>query len=101
LQSVSAAAAAARRDTLFLLQRNRFFVTHRDNLTERQRDVLERLFAQGPARINEGISARSYAKITGVSGPTATRDLTALEHIGALERSAAGGRSTVYRIVLD
>ena len=101
LQTVTDAAETARRDTLFLVQRNRFFVAHRDHLSARQRDVLERLFAQGTARIEDGISARSYAKITGVSGPTATRDLTALERLGALQRSDAGGRSTIYRIILE
>ena len=101
LDTIIAAATAAREETLFLLQRNRFFMRFADRLSDRQRDVLERLFAQGPLRIADGLSARSYAKITKVSGPTATRDLVALEKAGALKRSEAGGRSTIYRIVLE
>ena len=101
LETIIAAADAAREETLFLLQRNRFFIRFSDILSDRQREVLERLFAQGPLRIADGLSARSYAKITKVSGPTATRDLVALEKAGALQRSEAGGRSTVYRIVFE
>ncbi len=100
LDMIVAAAEAARSETLFLLERNRFLLRHADALTDRQRAVLERLFAQGPLRIENGLSARSYAKIARVSGATATRDLVALERAGALRRSEAGGRSTTYRIVL-
>jgi len=101
LDTVTAAAQAAQGETLFLLRRNGFFMRHAGALSARQRGVLETLFAQGPRRLEDGLSARSYAKISGVSGPTATRDLVALERAGALCRSAAGGRSTVYRIVLE
>ena len=101
LETITAAAEAVKAETLFLIQRNRFFMRHGVTLSARQRTVLEKLFAQGPDRLKDGISARSYAKISSTSGPTATRDLVSLERAGILERSEAGGRSTVYRIVID
>jgi Fic family protein len=62
--------------------------------TDFEADPLK-MFADSVA---QGISARSCAKIAKVSGPTATRDLAAMERAGALTRSEAGGRSTHYRI---
>ena len=64
----------------------------------RQKAVLQALFVQGKGRLEQGLSAKSYSKIAKVSGPTATRDLGAMERAGALRRSEAGGRSTVYWI---
>ena len=41
---------------------------------------------------------RNLIKIAKVSGPTATRDLGAMERGGVMRRSESGGRSTVYWI---
>ena len=101
LQTITAAAGSAKSETLFLIQKNRFFIRHDTALSSRQRAVLERLFAQGPRRLEDGLSARSYAKISGASGPTATRDLVALERSRILRRSEAGGRSTIYRVIIN
>ena len=99
LQTMVDAATAAKDEAMFLIRRNRFYLRHQDVLSPRAKQVLERLFAQGPERVGQGISARSYAKISGASPATATRDLTAMENAGVLERTKAGGRSTSYRIV--
>jgi len=101
LQCLARAAEAARAEAQFLLARNRFFLRFADRLHPRQETVLRKLFAKGPQRVAEGISARSYARIAGVSGPTATRDLNAIAATGALRRSDAGGRSTSYALMLD
>lgn len=72
------------------------------------RVVVETASADAMAAIGEvrgmrrGLSLEECnAQISGASGPTATRDLAALERAGILQRSAAGGRSTVYRIVTE
>ncbi|MGV3695008.1 MAG: Fic family protein, partial [Paracoccus marcusii] len=62
--------------------------------------VLRRLFAEGPARVAQGISAAPYGRIAGVSAATATRDLTELEAAGILRRGPEGGRSTRYLLVM-
>lgn len=98
LGCLARAAEGARGEAVFLLARNRYFLRFGPELLPRQEAVLRRLFGQGPRRIAEGLSARSYAKIADVSGATATRDLTRLVEIGAIIRREAGGRSTGYDI---
>lgn len=98
LGCLARAAEAARADAGFLLRRNRYFLRFGPGLSPRQEAVLRRLFDQGPLRVAEGISARSYARIAQVSGATATRDLADMAEAGAILRSEAGGRSTRYRL---
>jgi Fic family protein len=98
LECLVNAAALSRNKTFLIVRRNRFLATLGQHLSERQMAVLRTLFSQGEVRVAQGISARSYTKMARVSGPTATRDLAAMERAGALTRSEAGGRSTHYRI---
>lgn len=100
LACITRAAARARAETGFLLRRNHYLVQWRGVLTARQMQVLDALFAQGEGRVAQGISAASHARITGVSGATATRDLTDMAARGALIRSAGGGRATHYLLAL-
>ncbi|SMO97586.1 Fic family protein [Paracoccus laeviglucosivorans] len=100
LQCLCRAAQVARQEAQFLLARNAFFIRHSAAMSQRQEAVMRKIFEAGPKRVAEGISARSYARISGASGPTATRDLNALVAIGVLSRSEAGGRSTAYTIRL-
>lgn len=97
---LATAARASRDEALFLVRRNAFLDRHADALNDRQRKALEAVFAQGGQRLAEGISARSYRKITGASSATATRDLAALVQAGALDRSESGGRSVTYAVIL-
>ena len=46
------------------------------------------------------MSARRYRRITGCSKATASRDLTTLVRLGAIERLPGGGRSTRYSVRL-
>lgn len=85
-------------DARFLVTRNAYFL--RFPLAPRANMVLRRLFAEGPARVGQGISAAPYARIAGVSPATATRDLAELEALGALRRGPEGGRSTRYLLNL-
>ncbi|MEM9435312.1 MAG: Fic family protein [Pseudomonadota bacterium] len=96
LQTLESASVSAREEAQFVLRRNRFFLRFTPQLNERQERVLRKLFEQGPARVNLGISAKAFRKISGASTATATRDLLSMEALGVLKRSEAGGRSTVY-----
>ena len=96
LAGVDAAEAEAR----FLLRRNTFFTRH-DDLPPRADQVLRRLFAEGEARLAQGISAGPWGKIARVSPATATRDLADLERRGVLRRGEGGGRSTRFYLVED
>jgi Fic family protein len=98
LECLVRAAALSRSEAFSIVRRNRYFSKFGPVLSQRQLSVLRAVFAQGETRVAQGISARSYSKIAKVSGPTATRDLAALERAGVVTRSAAGGRSTFYRI---
>jgi Fic family protein len=98
LECLVRAATLSRNEAFSIVRRKRFLSKFSPAFSERQLSVLQTLFAQGETRIAQGISARSYCKIAKVSGPTATRDLAALERAGAVTRSEAGGRSTFYRI---
>lgn len=99
LDALAAAADAGRTEALFLVQRNQFFARFAGQMNDRQQKVLRSLFDQGAARVALGLSAKSYRKIAKTSGPTATRDLVALEKAGLLRRSDAGGRSTHYSVL--
>jgi Fic family protein len=98
LECLVRAAALSRNEAFLIVRRNRFFSKLGPALSGRQLNVLRILFAQSEARVAQGISAKSYCEMANVSGPTATRDLAALERAGAVTRSEAGGRSTFYQI---
>lgn len=100
LKALQAGVENSAREAWFLIRRNQFFLTHGEGLTARQVKVLHRLFAEGQARVELGISARSYGKIADVSPATATRDLADMAQVGALVRSDEGGRSTRYYLKL-
>jgi Fic family protein len=99
LQTIIRAAELAREEALFVLRKNGFLRRFQPQMNTRQRKVMERLFVQGAGRVEEGISAKSYTRIAQTSSATATRDLRGLETMGALVRSEAGGRSTLYHII--
>lgn len=85
----------ASREARFLVRRNGFLAAHSD-LPDRPLGVLRRLFAEGEARVEQGLSAGPYGKIARVSPATATRDLGDLERRGVLTRAPGGGRATRY-----
>ena len=100
LERLTAGIIEAEIEARFLVARNGYFVRFA-NLPQRGAKVLRRLFAEGPRRVSEGISAGPYAKIAGVSLATATRDLAELETLGAICRGTEGGRSTRYLLSIS
>lgn len=66
------------------------------SLNERQRKVINRLLDGFDGKL----TTSKWAKLTKSSQDTATRDIKDLNKKGILERSAEGGRSTSYNLVL-
>ena len=68
------------------------------NFLPEQRKVLNRLLDGGEKSFEDGISAAQYQKVAKVSKSSATRHLSDLLNRGCLQKTAAGGRSTRYKI---
>jgi Fic family protein len=84
----------------FLIAKTRLLDRLRDNINERQRKALLRMFAEGPGGFEGGMSAGKYSTITGASTATATRDLAGLVEQGALVRTGER-RHARYALRLD
>lgn len=77
----SCAAAYARAGAAIddALMKRRFLAQHNvAALNERQRKVVQRLLDDGDGGFQGGLNAEKYVKMTGISKPTATRDLADL-----------------------
>ncbi len=83
----------------FTLKKTRLFDRVRDQLNERQMQVLRRMLDEGLKGFEDGMSAKKYMSLTGASKATATRDLQNLADTGVLAPTG-GGRSTHYKINL-
>ncbi len=83
----------------FTLKKTRLFDRVRDQLNDRQMQILRRMLEEGPEGFEGGMSAKKYMTITGTSKATATRDLQDLAEKNVLTPTG-GGRSTHYRITL-
>lgn len=81
----------------FTLKKARFFDDFSEQLNERQKKVINRMFDEGPDGFEGGMNATKYRGITKASKATATRDLQQLLAMGIFEKIGdAGGRSTRY-----
>ena len=67
------------------------------SINERQRMMLNRLLGDFRGKL----TTSKWAQIAKCSQDTALRDINELVSLGALKRSAAGGRSTSYELVED
>ncbi len=83
----------------FTLKKAKFFDRYKEQLNERQINVIKRIFEEGPKGFKGGMNAKKYVSICKVSKATATRDLQHLLEINALMVSG-GGRSTSYQVNL-
>jgi Fic family protein len=70
----------------FLIDKTKLFDRLGDEINERQKKALLRMFEQGPEGFKGGMSAGKYNAITGASTATTTRDLADLTEKGALIR---------------
>lgn len=71
----------------FLIDKTKLLDTLRGRLNERQEGALLRMLREGLGGFQGGLSAGNYARITGASPATATRDLSDLVAQGALNRT--------------
>lgn len=83
----------------FTLRKTRLFDRVRDQLNDRQMQIIHRMLEEGPDGFEGGMSAKKYMTITGASKATATRDLQELVEKGVFAPTG-GGRSTRYQINL-
>lgn len=89
----------ARNRVNFILEKASYYNAHDDSqLNEQQRKVIAKLFAGGRDGFSQGLSAKKYMSITGVSKATATRHLSDLVAEGFLFHSYGSGRSTRYSL---
>ncbi len=83
----------------FTLKKTRLFDRFRDQLNDRQIQILRRMLEEGPDGFEGGMSAKKYMTITGTSKATATRDLQDLAE-KQIFVPTGGGRSTHYQVNL-
>ena len=83
----------------FTLKKTRLFDRVRDQLNDRQIQILRRMLEEGPDGFEGGMNAKKYMTITGASKATATRDLQDLAEKNILVPTG-GGRSTHYKVNL-
>ena len=81
------------------MKKTHFFDKYKNNLNERQLKSIKRMFLEGPKGFDGGMTAKKYMRITQTSKATATRDLKALEMIGAFIIEGKG-RNTPYYLNL-
>lgn len=86
-EEVLKAQAHVQKLILFIVEKARYFQEFRDQLNERQSKVALRLFREGPAGFQGGLSAENYIRICKTSPATATRDLTEMVALGALKKT--------------
>jgi Fic family protein len=81
----------------FTLLKSRYFDQYSHQLNPTQLKVLKRMSSQGPAGFEGGMTAGKYSRLARVSKATATRHLTELLKLDALNIQGQG-RSTRYHI---
>jgi Fic family protein len=84
----------------FYVAKTRFYQRLRDQLNERQRKAIARMFEEGIDGFKGGLSAENYISITRAARATTTRDLQDLVAKGALTRTGEL-RHTRYHLKLD
>lgn len=95
-----AAQIDAREWVTFVVKKARFFDKYRNELNERERKALGKMFEAGPSGFAGGMNATKYISINRTSKATATRDLQHLAAIGALLPMGAG-RSVHYQLNIN
>lgn len=83
-----------------LIARNRFFLTHENDLLPRQETALRALFEEGPSQIGREFSAKWYQSAAGVGKATSSRDLATLVERGVILTTGKTGRGSKYMLNL-
>jgi Fic family protein len=100
IKTILAAQSDSEAEINFTLKKVKYFEKFKNQLSERQLLILNRMLAEGAKGFMGGMNARKYAVICKVSKATATRDLQHLAAINAFIVSG-GGRSVSYQVNLD
>lgn len=88
----------AREEVDFVLAKMRFYEAYGDQLNDRQAKMVSRVFAEGRASFEGGITTRKYVAITKCPNRTASRDLSDLVAKGIIVPLPGGGRTTRYEL---
>lgn len=83
----------------FVRKKTEFYDRYNNELNERQRKVINKMFNQGVSGFEGGMTAKKYISINKTSKSTATRDLQELVDKNIFVRKG-GGRSTSYELNL-
>lgn len=74
----------------FVAAKAEYLSKYESLMSERAKAVVMRMFRDGPSGVASGLSAAKWMRMSKVSKPTATRDLSELERTGAVIREGEG-----------
>ena len=98
-ESVRQAQEIAQRAVNFVLDKTRFYDAYQDQMNDRQKKMVARIFAEGIDGFEGGINTRKYCRLTKCSRATAFRDLDDMLKRGMLVKRPGLGRSVSYDLV--
>ena len=84
----------------FVASKRDYLTKYERQFSDRARKVILRMFEDGEEGVRSGLSAAKWMRMTKVSKPTATRELSELEKSGAIIAVGAGPQ-TRYRLTVD
>ena len=84
----------------FVAAKRDYLTKYEQHFSGRARKVILRMFEDGEEGVRSGLSAAKWMRMTKVSKPTATRELSELEKSGAIIAVGAGPQ-TRYRLAVD
>ncbi len=74
----------------FVSAKAEYLAKYASRFSDRAKAVIMKMFRDGPRGVAAGLSAAKWVRMTKVSKPTATRDLSELEKTGAVIREGEG-----------
>ncbi|MEM0940735.1 MAG: Fic family protein [Bacteroidota bacterium] len=84
----------------FLIEKGMYFDRFDNQLNERQKKVVNRIFKEGVNGFKGGLSADNYISITGTTASTATRDLQKMVTMKAMKKTGQR-KGTRYYLTID
>ena len=98
-ESVRQAQEIAQSAVNFVLDKTRFYDAYQDQMNERQKKMVARIYAEGIDGFKGGINTREYCRLTKCSRATAFRDLDDMLKRGMLVKRPGLGRNVSYDLV--